>query len=100
MITHHFDKLNVVVYSRELLQQHPSNLRTLLTHTIYNELSQSRNPNNMSLLTVMFQFSSDHSARVSETYFYQALPSLTNLFALLDILSLHEVPRFSNWRLE
>ena len=49
---------------RELMSQHPSNLRTLLTHTIYNELSQSRNPNNMSLLTVMFQYSSDHSARV------------------------------------
>ena len=40
---------------RELCVAHPENLSTILKHTIFNELSQSRNPNNMQLLGVMFQ---------------------------------------------
>ena len=40
---------------RELCVAHPENLTTILKHTIFNELSQSRNPNNMQLLGVMFQ---------------------------------------------
>ena len=40
---------------RELCVAHQENLTTILKHTIFNELSQSRNPNNMQLLGVMFQ---------------------------------------------
>ena len=40
---------------RELCVAHPENLSTILKQTIFNELSQSRNPNNMQLLGVMFQ---------------------------------------------
>ena len=49
---------------RELLSQHPENLRTLMTHTILNELSNSRNPNNMTLISVMFQHDPEQSAKV------------------------------------
>ena len=57
----------VVVSFRELLNQHPDNLKTLMMHAIYNELSNSRNPNNMSLLSTMFNHSPELSARVSAT---------------------------------
>ena len=40
---------------RELCVAHQENLSTILKHTIFNERSQSRNPNNMQLLSVMFQ---------------------------------------------
>ena len=40
---------------RELCVAHPENLSTILKQTIFNELSNSRNPNNMQLLSVMFQ---------------------------------------------
>ena len=39
---------------RELCLAHKDNLPTLLKHTIFNELSNARNPNNMSMLHVMF----------------------------------------------
>ncbi|KAH7957411.1 hypothetical protein HPB52_018572 [Rhipicephalus sanguineus] len=39
---------------KELLGQHVDNLSTVLKHCIYNELSNSRNPNNMQLLSVIF----------------------------------------------
>ena len=52
------------MYFRELIAQHPDNMRTLLTHTIFNELSNLRNPNNMSLLSVMFQYKPEGAARV------------------------------------
>ena len=49
---------------RELMGQHTENLRMVLTHTIYNELSTSRNPNNMSLIGVVFQSRPESAARV------------------------------------
>uniref|UniRef100_A0A023EZS6 Uncharacterized protein n=1 Tax=Triatoma infestans TaxID=30076 RepID=A0A023EZS6_TRIIF len=46
---------------RELATAHPDNLGTVLKHTIYNELSTSRNPNNMSMLSVIFQCDPDRA---------------------------------------
>ncbi|CAG2065445.1 unnamed protein product, partial [Timema podura] len=47
---------------RELISSHPDNLATLLKHTIYNELSNARNPNNMAMLSAMFQSAPDTAA--------------------------------------
>ena len=51
-------------FDRELLGQHTDNLRMVLTHTIYNELSTARNPNNMALIGVVFQTKPDSAATV------------------------------------
>ena len=40
---------------KDLATAHSSNLATLLKHTIFNELSNARNTNNMAMLGVMFQ---------------------------------------------
>ena len=37
----------------------------MMTHTVYNELSNSRNPNNMSLLSTMFSHAPQQAAQVS-----------------------------------
>lgn len=58
---------------KEVLSQHPENLRMIMTHTIYNELSNSRNPNNMALITVLFQNSQDQSARILAEIFQDLL---------------------------
>lgn len=49
---------------RELISAHSDNLNTVLKHTIYNELSTSRNPNNMAMLGVMFQHDPDRAAQI------------------------------------
>ncbi|XP_071797108.1 integrator complex subunit 1-like isoform X1 [Asterias amurensis] len=58
---------------KELLNQHPENLSTLLKHTIYNELSNSRNPNNMPLLATIFQHSPEASAKYLANVFQDLL---------------------------
>lgn len=55
---------------REALNQHVDNMRTLMTHTIYNELSNSRNPNNMALLQAMFQHNSELAAKVITVLYF------------------------------
>jgi len=66
-----YDKLNGVyrrcVISlwcvvRELINAHADNLATVLKHTIYNELSTARNPNNMAMISLMFQSAPDVAA--------------------------------------
>ena len=52
---------------RQLITQHDDNLHTLMTHAVYNELSQSRNPNNMALLSTMFTQSGQKAAKVGTT---------------------------------
>jgi len=47
---------------RELINAHPDNLATVLKHTIYNELSTARNPNNMAMISLMFQSAPDVAA--------------------------------------
>uniref|UniRef100_A0A8D8YUP5 Integrator complex subunit 1 n=3 Tax=Cacopsylla melanoneura TaxID=428564 RepID=A0A8D8YUP5_9HEMI len=49
---------------RELIAAHDENLSTVLKHTIYNELSASRNPNNIQVLSVMFQMEPEKTAQV------------------------------------
>lgn len=58
---------------KELLGQHVDNLSTVLKHCIYNELSTSRNPNNMQLLSVIFQHSPEKAARVLAEVFQDLL---------------------------
>jgi len=60
-------------FTAELLNQHPENLRTLLKHTIFNELSAARNPNNMIILTAIFQHSGDTSAETLAEIFQDLL---------------------------
>lgn len=59
-----FFVLNVSCVFRELLDQHPENIRMIMTHTIYNELSNTKNPNNMAIITTLFQKNGEQSARV------------------------------------
>lgn len=49
---------------RELANQHSENLGTVLKYVIYNELSNSRNPNNMALLGTIFQSNQERAAKV------------------------------------
>ena len=59
---------------RELIRQHADNLSTLMTHAVYNELSQSRNPNNMALLSTMFSAEPERAAKVSTIFSYGVGP--------------------------
>jgi integrator complex subunit 1 len=58
---------------KELIGLHPENLSTILKHTIYNELSNARNPNNMPMLAVMFQTSQEPSAKLLAEIFQDLL---------------------------
>ncbi|BES89143.1 integrator complex subunit [Nesidiocoris tenuis] len=58
---------------KELVSAHPENLGTVLKHTIYNELSSSRNPNNLAVLPVIFQFDADRAARHLADIFLELL---------------------------
>ncbi|XP_037090783.1 integrator complex subunit 1-like, partial [Pollicipes pollicipes] len=58
---------------RELLAAHPENMATLLKHTIYNELSQARNPHNMAVLGTVFQHSTQQAAGILAEVFLELL---------------------------
>ncbi|XP_063991596.1 integrator complex subunit 1 [Diachasmimorpha longicaudata] len=58
---------------KELIGLHPENLSTILKHTIYNELSNARNPNNMPMLGVMFQAAPEASAKLLAEIFQDLL---------------------------
>lgn len=58
---------------RELLVAHSANLSPLLKHTIYNELSQSRNPHNMAVLSAIFQHSHSLAASALADVFIELL---------------------------
>lgn len=60
---------------KELVSAHGDNLNTVLKHTIYNELSTSRNPNNMAMLSVMFQHDPDRAAQILADIFQELLLS-------------------------
>jgi len=49
---------------RELLGHNPENIQRLMQQTVANELSPTRSPNNMMLITVVFQQSPDLAAKV------------------------------------
>ncbi|XP_048575697.1 integrator complex subunit 1 [Nematostella vectensis] len=58
---------------RELIGQHTENLGTVLKHVIYNELSTTRNPNNMSLLGMMYLHKPDTVAKLLAMVFQDLL---------------------------
>ncbi|CAG2249830.1 INTS1 [Mytilus edulis] len=77
---------------KEVLSQHPENLRMIMTHTIYNELSNSRNPNNMALITVLFQNSQDQAARILAEIFQDLLANKDDYLRAVRAL-LREIAR-------
>ncbi|XP_014218982.1 integrator complex subunit 1 [Copidosoma floridanum] len=60
---------------KEIIGLHPGNLSTILKHTVYNELSNARNPNNMPMLAVMFQTAPEPSAQLLGEIFLDLLLS-------------------------
>lgn len=58
---------------KEMIGLHPENLSTIMKHTIYNELSTTRNPNNMPVLGVMFQSTPEASAKLLAEIFQDLL---------------------------
>ncbi|KAG5319212.1 INT1 protein, partial [Pseudoatta argentina] len=58
---------------KELIGLHPENLATILKHTIYNELSNARNPNNMPMLGIMFQTLPEQAAKLLAEIFQDLL---------------------------
>ncbi|XP_011171982.1 integrator complex subunit 1 [Solenopsis invicta] len=58
---------------KELIGLHPENLATMLKHTIYNELSNARNPNNMPMLGIMFQTLPEQAAKLLAEIFQDLL---------------------------
>lgn len=77
---------------KELIGQHAENLSTLLKHAIYNELSSSRNPNNMQLLSIIFLHSPDRSAKVLADVFFDLLCNRDDYLRALRAL-LREIVR-------
>lgn len=59
---------------RELVSVHSDNLPPMLRATIYNELSLTRNPNNMPMIAVLFQASPETSANVLAEIFQVIKP--------------------------
>ncbi|WAQ97691.1 INT1-like protein [Mya arenaria] len=72
---------------RELLGQHEKNLQVVLTQTIYNELSTSRNPNNMSLIGVMFQTKPETAAQILAEIFQELLTNKDDYLRALRALT-------------
>ncbi|XP_054707879.1 integrator complex subunit 1-like [Uloborus diversus] len=77
---------------KELMNQHHENLSTLLKHAIYNELSNSRNPNNMQLISIIFQHSPDRAANVLAEVFLDLLCNREDYLRALRAL-LREIVR-------
>ena len=104
----------VDVGCRELLGQNPENIRRLMQLTVANELSPTRSPNNMLLITVVFQQSPDLAAKVrllvvtsivvhcslwSPYVIGQTIIFLPCDFYLLSS-SFFSLPNLSGWRLD
>ena len=70
---------------RELSNQHSENLRTVLKYVIYNELSNTRNPNNMVLLSALFQNNQETAAKVCLFFFFSFSQDLLFLNQLCHI---------------
>lgn len=77
---------------KELIGLHAENLSTMLKHTIYNELSNARNPNNMPMIAVMFQTSPEQSAKLLAEIFQDLLMSRDDYLRPLRAL-LREIVR-------
>ena len=77
---------------KELSVAHPNNLATLLKHTIFNELSNARNTNNMAILGVMFQAAPEKAAGALASVFLELLMQKDCYLRALRIL-LREIVR-------
>jgi len=77
---------------KDLATAHSSNLATLLKHTIFNELSNARNTNNMAMLGVMFQAAPDKAAGALASVFLELLMQKDCYLRALRIL-LREIVR-------
>ena len=77
---------------KDLSTAHPSNLSTLLKHTIFNELSNARNTNNMAMLGVMFQAAPEKAASALASVFLELLLQKDCYLRALRIL-LREIVR-------
>ncbi|CAH0389258.1 unnamed protein product [Bemisia tabaci] len=77
---------------REMVNAHPDNLSTAIKNTVYNELSNSRNPNNMAILTAIFQSDSDKSSALLAEIFMELLTNREDYLRNLRVL-LREVSR-------
>ncbi|XP_063606575.1 integrator complex subunit 1-like isoform X2 [Penaeus indicus] len=77
---------------RELLAAHPDNIPSVMKHTLYNELSQARNPSNMSILSVIFQFAPEHAAIILAEEFQELLCNREDFLRALRAL-LREIVR-------
>lgn len=77
---------------KELLAAHPDNIPSVMKHTLYNELSQARNPSNMSILSVIFQFAPEHAAIILAEEFQELLCNREDYLRALRAL-LREIVR-------
>ncbi|KAK7079233.1 Integrator complex subunit 1 [Halocaridina rubra] len=77
---------------RELLAAHPDNIPSVMKHTLYNELSQARNPSNMPILAVIFQFAPEHAASILAEEFQELLCNREDFLRALRAL-LREIVR-------
>lgn len=77
---------------KELLAAHPDNIPSVMKHTLYNELSQARNPSNMSILSVIFQFAPEHAAIILAEEFQELLCNREDFLRALRAL-LREIVR-------
>ena len=71
---------------KELIGLHPENLATILKHTIYNEMSSSRNLNNMPMLAVMFQTAPDRAARLLAEIVQEVLSNREDFLRAIRLL--------------
>ena len=71
---------------KELLAAHPDNINTAIKTTIYNELSPSRNQANMSILSVIFQYSPELSALTLADEFLELFCNKDDFHRALRIL--------------
>ncbi|MPC37822.1 Integrator complex subunit 1 [Portunus trituberculatus] len=77
---------------KELLAAHADNIPSVMKHTLYNELSQARNPSNMSILSVIFQFAPEHAAIILAEEFQELLCNREDYLRALRAL-LREIVR-------
>ncbi|XP_025095936.1 integrator complex subunit 1-like isoform X2 [Pomacea canaliculata] len=85
-----------LVCMRELLAQHTDNIRILLTHTIYNELSNARNPNNMALVGIAFSYASEAASKILAEVFQDLLANKDDYLRALRGL-LREIVRATRY---
>lgn len=57
----------ILMRFREMLENEDSNLAVVLTHTIYNELSSAKHPNNMQIIYTAFLCDPDRTPKVANT---------------------------------